>query len=147
MLDTAVKLIEVAQPERMLDAISKTAMMTVATWADYYRLGEHWFNLQSWRYWQHGKPVHEVSHLGEYTTMLGDVLAVCPMASSQVLCQVQVVEIRMVDCVALTDSEVRELGYHSRAEYDAQWADMAQDAPRGWFMRIMLVPSEPGLLH
>jgi hypothetical protein len=146
-LDDAVKVIEVSRPERMLDAQSKTAMLTIATLADFYRLGEDWHPLHYWRQWQHGKRVNEVSHFGEYTTMQGDVLAVCPMESNAVVCQVQVVEIRMVDCSALTEREVRELGYTSRADYDTHWADMAPDSPRGWFMRVMLVPDEDGLLH
>jgi hypothetical protein len=135
-----IKVIEVAQPERMLDAKTKTAMMTVATWADYYRIGEDWYNLQHWRQWQHGKRVNEVSHLGEYTTMQGDVLVVCPVESEDVVCQVQVTEIRMVDCRALTEKEVRELGYISRQDYDEQWKDMNADSPKGWFMRIMIIP-------
>ena len=147
LAEDVVKIIEVAQPERMLDAQTKTAMLTVATWADYYRLEESWHNLQHWRQWEHGKQVNEVSHFGEYTTMQGDVLSVCPLESEAVLCQVQVVEIRMVDCQALTDSEVHELGYRTRAEYDSQWADMALDAARGWFMRVMLMPDKNGPIH
>jgi hypothetical protein len=126
--EDVVKIIEVAQPERMLDAKTKTAMMTVATWADYYRLEEGWYNLQHWRQWEHGKQVNEVSHFGEYTTMQGDVLAVCPLESEDVLCQVQVVEIRMVDCQALTDSEVHagcptRLVHARDADAGREWPD------------------------
>ncbi len=137
-----VKIIEVAQPERMLDAKTKTAMLTVATWADYYRIGEEWSNLQHWRLWKHGKRVNEVSHFGEYTTMQGDILTVCPIESEDVICQVQVTDIRMVDCRSLSEREVLELGYEIRDEYDAQWRELNADSPRGWYMRIMLMPGE-----
>lgn len=142
-----VKTIEVARPERILDAQTKTAMLTVATWADIYRIGEQWHQLQQWRTWEHGKSVNEVSHLGEYTTMQGDELVVTPLQSDFIICQVQVTEIRMVDCRLLTDAEIRELGYATREEYDAQWDDMTEDSPKGWFMRIMLLPHDPDHLH
>lgn len=142
-----LKIIEVARPERILDAKSKTAMMTIATLADHYRIGEAWQPLQDWRFWAHNRPVNEVSHFGEYTTVQGDILSVCPLDSELVLCQVQVVEIRMVNCQQLTDAEVHELGYRTRHEYDEQWGEIASDAPRGWYMRVMLVPDVPSVLH
>lgn len=143
-----IKVIEVAEPERMLDARSKTAMLTVATWADYYRLGEDWRDLQMWRLWNHGKYVNEVSHLGEYTTVQGDILTVCPMDRDDVVCQVQITEIRMVDCENLTDQEIHELGYLNREEYNAQWGDInTDDSSRGWFMRFVLLPETSETLH
>jgi hypothetical protein len=143
----AVKMIEVARPERMLDARTKTAMLTVATWADVYRIGGEWHRLLRWRDWQHGRQVHEVSHLGEYTTGQGDVLAVCPVARDEVVCQVQVVEIRMVDCDRLTDEEIRDLGYATRQQYHAQWIEDTDSSPKGWYMSIMLVPEDGAAIH
>ena len=142
-----VKVIEVAQPERMLDAQSKTAMMTVATWADYYRVGEDWQHLHQWRLWNHGKAVNEVSHFGEYTTVQGDILTVCPLDKDDVICQVQIIEIRMVDCSNLSDQEVRELGYANRGEYNEQWGSMADGSHRGWFMRFMLLSDASSILQ
>ncbi|GEM_PF-6984713 len=144
--DVPLKLIEVARPEHILDAQTKTAMLTVATWADLYRVGETWHNLQMWRTWEHGKRVNEVSHFGAYTTMQGDLLGVCPLDSDEMLCQVQVVEIRMVDCEQLTSREIRELGYDSWEEYAYYWGDMAE-SPKGWFMRIMLVSDSAAMIH
>jgi uncharacterized protein YqfB (UPF0267 family) len=142
-----IKVIEVNHPEWILDARTKTAMMTVATWADYFRVGEDWHRLQQWNQWQHGKTVNEVSHHGEYTTSQGDLLVVCPMESEDVVCQVQVTEIRMVDCHSLTDAEVHELGYATREDYNAQWQDINANAPRGWFMRVMLVNDTSEILQ
>ncbi len=137
-----LKIVEVARPEYFLDSKSKTAMLTVATLADHYRVAETWYNLQGWRSWQHGKQVDEIRHFGEYVTGRGDVLTVCPIESDDVVCRVQVTEIYMVDCARLSDAEIRELGYASRQEYTDQW-----DAPRGWFMRVILAPDSPPLLH
>lgn len=142
-----IKVIEVAQPERMLDARSKTAMLTVATWADFFRIDEQWHALHQWRLWKHGRVVNEVSHLGEYTTRLGDILAVCPLESDDIVCRVQVTEIRMVDCDRLTDQELAELGYASREEYHRQWHEMTEDSSRGWFMRVMLLSDRSTILH
>ncbi len=143
----AFKIVEVSRPERMLDAKTKTAMLTVATWADYYRVDQDWHRLHNWRDWQHGRAVHEVSHLGEYTTVQGDVLAVCPMRSDDIICQVQVVEIRMVDCDNLSDAEIRELGYATRHEYHTSWDEDTDHSPKGWYMRIMLLPWQDTVLH
>jgi len=142
-----IKVIEVAQPERMLDARSKTAMLTMATWADFFRVDEQWHALHRWRLWKHGKTVNEVSHFGEYTTCLGDVLAVCPLESDNIVCRVQVTEIRMVDCDRLTDQELAELGYTTREEYNSQWRDMAEGSARGWFMRVMLLSDHSTILQ
>lgn len=142
-----IKVVEVDHPERMLDSRTKTAMMTIATWADLYRVGEDWHNLQSWRQWQHGKPVNEISHFGEYTTMRGDILTVCPLESDDVVCYVQVTEIRMVDTRTLSDAEYRELGYQSREDYLSTWHDYVDDTGRGWFMRVMLLPDMVQTLH
>ncbi|GAB4575892.1 MAG: hypothetical protein Kow0077_29660 [Anaerolineae bacterium] len=140
MLETdSFKVIEVADPERMLDSRSKTALMTVATWGDFYRIGENWYTLQQWRQWQHGRAVNEVNHMGEYNTKLGDVLYVCPPESDDIVCQVQVMEIRMVDIARLTDEEFRELGYASQKDYDRVWGAMSDGSEHGWFMRFVLL--------
>jgi len=131
----------------MLDARSKTAMLTMATWADFFRVDEQWHALHRWRLWKHGKTVNEVSHFGEYTTCLGDVLAVCPLESDNIVCRVQVTEIRMVDCDRLTDQELAELGYTTREEYNSQWRDMAEGSARGWFMRVMLLSDHSTILQ
>jgi hypothetical protein len=110
-------------------------------------VGEDWHRLHRWRLWQHGKLVNEVSHFGEYTTMQGDILAVCPLERDEVVCQVQVTEIRMVDCENLSDQELYELGYTSREEYASQWGDMNEDSSKGWFMRVMLVSEDSWVMH
>ncbi len=143
----SIKVIEVAQAERMLDARTKTAMLTIATWADFFRVDAQWHALHQWRLWKHGKAVNEVSHFGEYTTRLGDILAVCPLESDEIVCRVQVTEIRMVDCDRLTDQELAELGYASREEYHSQWRDMAEDSARGWFLRVMLLSDRSTILQ
>jgi hypothetical protein len=142
-----VKVVEVAEPERMLDSRHKTAMLTMATWADFFRVEEDWHHLRQWREWRHGRHVTEVSHFGEHTTMQGDVLAICPLESDDVVCQVQVTEIRMVNVDRLSDAEVRELGYASRAEYDLMWGDMGSGSSHGWFMRFMLLSDSSSVLH
>ncbi len=147
LMDDVIKVIEIEYPERMLDARTKTAMLTVATGADYYRVGADWQTLQRWRYWQHGKHVNEVNHYGEFTTSQGDILAVCPLESDLIVCQVQVTEIRMVDCHNLTDTEISELGYRDREDYRLHWGDLNEDAPHGWFMRVMLLPDEDAAVH
>ena len=142
-----IKVVEVARPERLLDARTKTAMMTIATLADYYRVDDEWHHLHRWQTWKHGRQVHEVSHLGEWTTGLGDLLAVCPLASDAIVCQVQVVEIRMVDCDRLTDAEIRELGYATRQEYQAQWDEDTDGSPKGWYLSVMLAPAGDRIVH
>ncbi|MBN2470361.1 MAG: hypothetical protein JXN59_06535 [Anaerolineae bacterium] len=142
-----IKVIEVAQAERMLDARSKTAMLSVATWADYYRVGEDWHHLHQWRQWAHGKTVNEVSHFGEYTTVQGDILTVCPVDSDDAICQVQIIEIRMVDFHHLSDHEIRELGYTNRHDYNEYWSSVADGSHRGWFMRFMLLSEVTDVLQ
>lgn len=142
-----VKFIEIPDPERMLDSRSKTAMMTVATWADLFRVEEDWHHLRRWRDWRHGRQVKEVSHFGEYTTMQGDILAVCPVESDDVVCEVQVTEIRMVNLDRLSDEEIRELGYATRDEYQAMWEETAADADRAWFMRFLLISDTSSILQ
>ncbi len=146
-MDNSIKVIEIEYPERMLDARTKTAMLTVATGADYYRVGADWQTLHHWRYWEHGKRVNAVSHYGEFTTNQGDILAVCPPESDFIICQVQVVEIRMVDCQSLTDMEINELGYRDREDYRLHWGNLNEDARHCWFMRVMLLPGEGAAVH
>ncbi|MBN1966508.1 MAG: hypothetical protein JW910_17790 [Anaerolineae bacterium] len=137
-IDFASKLIEVPRPELILDSHSKTALLTTATWADFYRVGAVWHDLQGWRAWRHGKQVNEVSHFDAYQTTQGDVLAVCGPHSDDVVCHVQVLEIRMMDCTRLNQEEVHELGYDTQQEAIMAW-DGFTDMTRGWFIRFMLL--------
>ncbi len=54
---------------------------------------------------------------------------------------VQIMEIRLVECARLTDREIGELGYNTRAAYLEEWGQTLSKR-RAWFMRVIPVSQD-----
>ena len=135
--------------ERILDG-SKTALLIPAIPSDHYRTSaiRLWPD-GDWRArdagFVHGRMVHTISHYGPYESKTGYVTATGGFVSIRALpsrerIQVQVTEIRMVECARLSEAEMRELGYPDREAYMAD-AGRTMQRRKAWFVRI--IPLSP----
>jgi hypothetical protein len=119
----------------------KSAILTPATNQDRHRAGADW---QTWEHWTPGGAVQEVEHFGRHTTRLGDTFMVRDVPSGELVCPVEVVQIRMTDTGSLTADELADLGYASREAFDQE--NPMRDR-RVWLMHVFPIATDGNNLH
>jgi hypothetical protein len=108
---------------------NRSAALTGALPKDRFRIGAEWYSLDVW---EHGTIVDEIAcFFGLQHYAPGDFIAV-HSALNELICHIQINEIRMVDRDALTPRELRELGRDSR---DELVGELEFALPRGWYLR------------
>lgn len=111
--------IAVLDAERMTRA--KTALLTLMTRQDRYRIGDTWHNAAE--RWGNGENVDEVNHYGRHQMAAGDVLIVERIDGKPIM-HVQIDGIRMMHTDALTQADIAALGYDNREMFAAEWQDV-----------------------
>lgn len=112
---------------------AKTAIITMATNSDGYKLmgDETWIN--AWRNWNAGEHVMEVNHFQRHHTAIGDVIEVHNI-TGDVVSHIQVLDILMVNGESLSDIQINALGYANREAYMNDWGKAL--AGKAWYMVI-----------
>ena len=89
---------------------------------------------------KHGDGVHAVNHFGRHTSEVGGFITVYDLARKEIG-TVQIMAIRLVECARLTDREIGELGYDTRAAYLEEWGRTLSKR-RAWFMHVIPVSKD-----
>ncbi len=131
-----MKTVVVRRAEHLLQG--KSAIMTGATRSDKARVGEEW---HGWDTFMHGLQVEEVNHFGRHFTCTGDTLQIRDENTQQIVCQVQVVEIKCVQTGLFNTEELSALGFDSRGAYEVTHGTADR---RAWFIRVMPVSAYGG---
>jgi hypothetical protein len=114
---------------KLLD--DKAAMMIPATQGDRWRVGDGWASgLDGWA---HGTLVDEVTHFRKHRTRVGEVLTIRDLDSMEIVCQVQVIEMRMVVSDQLTGDDLVESGHGTR---EVLVADIGPGARKMWYIKV-----------
>lgn len=126
--------------ERLLDG-SKTALLIPALPTDRYRLAKD----APWRRrddgFMHDQRVHAMRQPAtRLAAAEGDILDVRSLETRQVL-QVQLTDLRMADCARLTNTDIFDLGYTRRLDYDIEIGHLMRGRT-AWLARfIPLLPT------
>lgn len=116
----------------------KTAILTPATAADQYRLGSLWAQVGSGETWQDEQEVEAVIHFHQHEHAVGDRLNIRALETLQIVCEVEILRIRMANCAQLPLDDIQALGYPDRITYVREWGNVLEKH-RGWMMDIALI--------
>lgn len=86
----------------------------------------------------HGQAVHQVKHSGLYTSTAGGRCSIRALPGRDRL-ELEITEIRMVDCAQLTDDQIAALGM-TRDEFETLYGHQMHGV-RGWL--IYAIPITP----
>jgi hypothetical protein len=112
----------------------KTALMTLAAPEDRYKRTDDspWRSMEACDI---NTSVHTVNHAGKYTTTLDGLATITSLKTGSVI-YLRVIEIKLVKCADLSDSDIKDLGFESYAEYDDEWGDVFSER-KMWFIRVI----------
>lgn len=108
----------------------KRAMLTAATARDKYRISGQWHWVDEA---EPGQAADEVAHFDRHLTRVGTVLEVEDDGGKK-FGRIRIEGIALVVGASLTDQDMRQLGYESRAEFEAAHPDYG--SRRAWFVRF-----------